>query len=72
MKINPQIKEKIVLALDVSTIEEAKNLAKERGIFAGISAGANLVAAKEIAKENPNDLIVVIVPDSGDRYLSCY
>ena len=53
-------------------IEEAKNLAKEKGIFVGISAGANLVAAKEIAKEYPDDLIVVIIPDSGDRYLSIW
>ena len=53
-------------------IEEAKNLAKEKGIFVGISAGANLVAAKEIAKKFPNELIVVIIPDSGDRYLSIF
>ena len=53
-------------------IEEAKKLAKEKGIFVGISAGANLLAAKEIAKEFSNDLIVVIIPDSGDRYLSIF
>ena len=53
-------------------IEEVKKLAKEKGIFVGISAGANLVAAKEIAKEFPEDLIVVIIPDSGDRYLSIW
>lgn len=55
-----------------NAIEEAKNLAKEKGIFVGISAGANLAAAKEIAKEFPDDLIVVIVPDGGDRYLSVF
>ena len=53
-------------------IEEAKNLAKEKGIFAGISAGANLLAAKQLAKENPEKLIVAIVPDGGDRYLSVW
>ena len=53
-------------------IDEAKNLAKEHGIFAGISAGANLLAAKELARSNPEKLIVAIVPDSGDRYLSIY
>lgn len=53
-------------------IKEAKALAVERGIFVGISAGANLYAAKEIAKQYPNELIVVIVPDSGDRYLSVF
>lgn len=53
-------------------IEEAKNLAKEKGIFAGISAGANLLVAKLLAKENPEKLIVAIVPDGGDRYLSVW
>ena len=62
----------IVTVKGDDAIEEAKKLAKERGIFVGISAGANLVAAKEIAKEYPNDLIVVIIPDSGDRYLSVF
>lgn len=53
-------------------IEEAKKLAKEKGIFVGISAGANLLAAKEITKEYPDDLIIVIMPDGGDRYLSVW
>lgn len=53
-------------------IEEAKMLAKDFGIFVGISAGANLVVAKKIAKENPEKLIVTIVPDGGDRYLSVW
>lgn len=64
--------DKIVTINSDDAIEEAKNLAKERGIFVGISAGANLLAAKEIAKEHPNELVVVIVPDSGDRYLSVW
>lgn len=53
-------------------IEEAKILAKEQGIFIGISAGANLLAAKKIAREYPNKSIVVIIPDSGERYLSIW
>ena len=64
--------DKIVTIKSNDAIEEAKSLAKEKGIFAGISAGANLLAAKKIAKENPNDVIVVIIPDSGDRYLSVW
>ena len=64
--------DKILAVNSDDAIEEAKNLAKEKGIFAGISAGANLSAAKRIAEENPNDIVVVIIPDSGDRYLSCY
>ena len=64
--------DKIIAVNSDEAINEAKKLAKEKGIFAGISAGANLVAAKEIAKEYPNDLIVVIIPDGGDRYLSVW
>ena len=53
-------------------IDEAKNLAKEKGVFVGISAGANLLAAKKLAKENPQKTIVAIIPDGGDRYLSVW
>ena len=53
-------------------IKETKNLAKEKGIFVGISAGANLFAAKQLAKNNPEKLIVAIMPDDGDRYLSVF
>ncbi len=53
-------------------IEEAKNLAKSHGIFVGISAGANLLAAKKLSEKYPNKLIVAIVPDGGDRYLSIF
>lgn len=53
-------------------IEEAKRLAKEKGIFCGISGGANLFAAKVLAKKYTEKLIVAIIPDSGERYLSVW
>ena len=62
----------IVTVKGDDAIETAKELAREHGIFCGISAGANLFAAKEIAKKYPNKIIVSIVPDSGERYLSVF
>ena len=53
-------------------IETAKELAKNHGIFCGISAGANLFAAKEISAKYTDRIIVSIVPDSGERYLSIW
>ena len=51
---------------------QAIELAKNHGVFCGISAGANVFAAKTLAEKFPNKLIVAIIPDSGERYLSIW
>ena len=50
--------------------ETTRKLAREEGIFAGISSGGALWAALQVAREVENAVIVSIVCDRGDRYLS--
>lgn len=70
--LNRELIDEIIRVSDKDAGETARRLAREEGILAGISAGAALWAAIEIAKraENENKEIVVILPDSGERYLS--
>jgi len=51
-------------------IQVSQELARAEGVFAGISSGAAAIAARKIAKENPDQRVVVILPDTGERYLS--
>lgn len=68
---NPQIVECVQVTND-DAFAMARRLAKEEGILVGISTGANVVAAIEIAKrpENKGKLIVTIACSTGERYLS--
>ena len=60
-----------IMDIDQSVAEDyMRRLAREEGIFAGVSSGAATWAALEIAKQNPNAVIAYIVCDRGDRYLS--
>lgn len=64
--------DKIIPVSDENAMDTARKLATEEGILCGISSGAAMYAAMELAKipENEGKLIVVILPDSGERYLS--
>jgi len=64
----------IVRVDDAAAGNMARRLAKEEGILCGISAGANVLAAVELAKrpENEGKLIVTIICDTGERYLSTW
>ena len=67
----PQILESIQVSND-DAFAMARRLAKEEGILCGISSGANVVAAIEVARrpENKGKIIVTIAPSTGERYLS--
>lgn len=68
--LDTSIYDKLITASTEQSYQCARDLAKEEGILAGISSGAALYAAIEIAKTVDNKNIVVILPDGGDRYLS--
>jgi cysteine synthase B len=60
-----------VIDVSQSTAEETmRRMAREEGIFAGVSSGASIATALEIAEIHDNVTVVAIVCDRGDRYLS--
>lgn len=70
--LNRYVYDEIITVKDEDAYETARDVVKNDGVFVGISAGAAVWAASEIAKreENKGKIIVVILPDTGDRYLS--
>jgi len=70
--LNTSIIDEVFRVTDEQAIATSRRLAREEGIFCGISSGAAAYAALEVAKrpENKDKLIVVILPDFGERYLS--
>ncbi len=70
--LNPHFIDEIVTVTDDEAFAMGRDLAKSEGILAGISSGAALHAAVQLARreENRGKLIVVLLPDTGDRYLS--
>ena len=70
--LNPQIYDEIIPVSDEDAFAAGKMIGKSEGVLVGISSGAALFAAIELAKrpENEGKNIVVLLPDTGDRYLS--
>ncbi len=64
--------DEVLLVDDNAAEETARQLAREEGLLVGVSAGANVWAALQVARrsENAGKLIVTILPDTGERYLT--
>ncbi|MFL2482563.1 MAG: cysteine synthase A [Woeseiaceae bacterium] len=69
--LNTNVTDDVILVSDEDSIATAKELAQKEGIFCGISAGATMKAALICAEKAPaNSSFCVILPDTGERYLS--
>ena len=70
--LNTKIYDEVLPVQNEDAFATGKEFAKQEGVLVGISSGAALFAAKELAKrpENKGKTIVALLPDTGDRYLS--
>jgi cysteine synthase A len=70
--LNMKVVDEVIQVSNEEAVEAAKAMIKEEGIFCGISSGAAVHAALKVARreENKGKLIVVIIPDTAERYLS--
>lgn len=70
--LNTEIYDEIIAVSNEDAFKTGRAVAKTEGLLVGVSSGAALFAAAELAKrsENANKMIVVILPDTGERYLS--
>lgn len=70
--LNTNVYDEIIPVSNEDAFATARDIAREQGVLVGISSGAAAFAAKQVAKreENQGKNIVVLLPDTGDRYLS--
>lgn len=69
--LNRDVPHRIVTVVDAEGMEAARALARQEGIFCGISSGGTFAAALKVAKEAPaGSVILAMLPDTGERYLS--
>lgn len=71
--LNRDVAHQILPVDDVLARDTSRALAQQEGIFVGISAGATLAAALQVAKDAPQgSVLLVMLPDTGERYLSTF
>ena len=71
--LNRKVADRILTIDDVLARDTARALARKEGIFCGISSGATFAAALEVAKQaSQGDVILAMLPDTGERYLSTF
>jgi cysteine synthase A len=71
--LNPELHDELVPVTDEEGKSTARRLAREEGIFVGISSGATLAAGLKVAEQAPEgSVLLVMLPDTGERYLSSY
>ena len=69
--LNRDVADRIVTVSDEDAIATARRLAAEEGIFAGISSGATVAAALQVAAGAPaGAVLLAVLPDTGERYFS--
>ena len=70
--LNRDVAQRIVPVDDLAARDTARLLAQQEGIFCGLSSGGTFAAALEVAKHHarPGDVILAMLPDTGERYLS--
>lgn len=66
----PELVDKVLDISQLSAEQTMRRLATEEGIFCGVSSGGAVAGALQVAAENPGAVIVAIICDRGDRYLS--
>ena len=71
--LDPSVADALVTVTDEESRDTALELARKEGIFVGISAGGTLAAALKVASEAPEgSVILAMLPDTGERYLSTF
>ncbi|HZF26231.1 MAG TPA: pyridoxal-phosphate dependent enzyme, partial [Steroidobacteraceae bacterium] len=69
--LDREVADEIITVTDQEAIENSRQLSKSEGIFCGISSGATFAAALKVAgKAKKGDVILAMLPDTGERYLT--